>query len=88
MALTRRLIDIGANLTGLWCNSEIYLLHKRSQYFVIILFKCLDPAFKGIYNGSQKHASDLAEVLKRAFDNGIHKVGNSLILFSKIKAPI
>ncbi|RWS11996.1 putative deoxyribonuclease TATDN1-like protein [Dinothrombium tinctorium] len=33
-----------------------------------------DPMFKGIYNGSQKHGSDLNRVIERAFANGVEKI--------------
>ena len=44
-----------------------------SLRFIDIGVNLTDPMYKGMYNGKRYHEEDLAEVLSRAKENGVHK---------------
>lgn len=73
-AARRKLIDIGANLTG----------RKNCLVQVRIINDCLfpDSMFMGIYHGKQHHQPDLSNVLERAKKIGLEKVGMFVLLSS------
>jgi len=47
---------------------------SASLSFIDIGANMLDPMFKGIYRGKEKHPSDFEEIMDRAWSNGLKKI--------------
>jgi TatD DNase family protein len=56
-------------------SKELEINHDQQQLnFIDIGANMMDPMFRGIYRGKERHTSDLEDVMERAWANGLKKI--------------